>query len=355
MTGLYKTLLENMQAEYRSYTGVEPDDASDIGIRLKLVAGELEKLYEQIEYYAAQMFPQDSQGEFLDKHGLERGIFRKAPTAAGGILRFSRENPTNSDLTVPKGTLVSTQENPAVYYSTSEAAVLAAGNTFVDVWATATEAGSAGNVAAGKITQIVTAPIGITRVVNTAPFTGGENGETDTALRERITSSYRGFASPVNAAYYQNAALENPLTQSVKVVPKKRGRGTVDVVVTGKTPQGEIKLVKELSEKFGIEREICVDVSVKGAEKSFYVFRIGLQVYDNYSFPQVAKSCSAAVKAYVDSLGVGEPLRLSHLGRVILEVDGVVDYKIEEPVGDIVPDSGQKLYAYSVEVKAVGA
>lgn len=62
----YELILSKMKEKFVSLSGINPDDASDIGIRLKLMAGEFLAIYKKIEFVKNQIFPQTASDEFLE-------------------------------------------------------------------------------------------------------------------------------------------------------------------------------------------------------------------------------------------------------------------------------------------------
>ena len=62
----YNNILSRMQTSFKNLAGFDPDDASDIGIRLKVLAGEIFSLYSEFNYIKNQIFIQTSTGENLD-------------------------------------------------------------------------------------------------------------------------------------------------------------------------------------------------------------------------------------------------------------------------------------------------
>ena len=68
MSENYSEILERMQTEFEKNAGYVPDDASDIGIRMKTLAGEIFSLESSIDFLKRQMFPTTATGEYLDKH-----------------------------------------------------------------------------------------------------------------------------------------------------------------------------------------------------------------------------------------------------------------------------------------------
>lgn len=93
----YDTILKRMQEKFQSLSGYSADDASDIGIRLKVLAGEIFSMQSYAEWLKRQMFVQTAGGEQLDYHAGQRGLSRKAAQFAQGVLLFQlkrRRRPT---------------------------------------------------------------------------------------------------------------------------------------------------------------------------------------------------------------------------------------------------------------------
>lgn len=84
----YESIVQRMQEEFEKQAGFVPDDASDIGIRMKVLAGELFSCYASLDWLWRQTFPQTAQGDCLDLRAAERGLQRKQPLSAKGSLVF---------------------------------------------------------------------------------------------------------------------------------------------------------------------------------------------------------------------------------------------------------------------------
>ncbi len=56
----YENILAKMKARYRELSGFDADNASDIGIRLKIFAAETAEYYERLDELERQMFPQQT-------------------------------------------------------------------------------------------------------------------------------------------------------------------------------------------------------------------------------------------------------------------------------------------------------
>lgn len=68
--------LQKMQQRYEELTGIPADEASDIGVRLRILAEQLELLYQQLEEEKKQAFAQTATGLALEQHAQQKGLLR---------------------------------------------------------------------------------------------------------------------------------------------------------------------------------------------------------------------------------------------------------------------------------------
>ncbi|MFQ7061561.1 MAG: hypothetical protein ACLRQY_02295 [[Clostridium] leptum] len=78
MSETYESILSRMQDQFQELAGFPADDASDIGIRLKVLAGELFSACTNLDWLKRQVFPQTAQGIQLDYHAQQN--HGKAPS-----------------------------------------------------------------------------------------------------------------------------------------------------------------------------------------------------------------------------------------------------------------------------------
>ena len=142
MESIYLTA---MRTRYRQLTGSDPGQDSDIGIRLALLAGQLDLLEEELTAVRTAMDPETAAGAALDRHAAARGLTRKAAVAAAGSLTFYRGTAAAEAIRLPAGlTAAAGEDGPR--FATTEAGVLAAGETEVTLPAAALAPGRAGNI-----------------------------------------------------------------------------------------------------------------------------------------------------------------------------------------------------------------
>lgn len=340
---MYDEILGEMLSTYKEKVGFEPDSASDVGIRLRVLATQLDKQYDNVSQLALQVFPQSSTGEYLDMHAEIRGIRRKEAVHAQGELIFSRETGATSDLTVPEGTICATRSQPQIQFITVEDTTMATGQKQVSVAAKAVASGIAGNVAAGAVSTMVSLAPGFTAVKNPADFTNGADEESDSALKERLLEDYRNISNGTNSAFYYNTAMRHEGVQSVSVIPRQRGRGTVDVVFhdNGAIPYQTV--LDQLQEQFDRSKEVNVDVLVLAAKFLTVTINMRIEVADGYQFSDVQAACSKRIREYIEALGVGQSLILARFTGEIMAIEGVDNVRIQDPFNDTHPYADEKI------------
>lgn len=352
----YQEILAAMTETYQAQSGHNPDDASDIGIRLKVLAAQLADLWETAAHLEKQAFPETSTGEYLDRHAAQRGLKRKPAAAAQGILRFSRAQAAAYDIPIPAGTVCQTEGDDPVQAVTTEERTLTAGELTVDCPARAAGEGAFGNLAAGQAVVMVTPVLGITGVTNPQPFAGGEDAEEDEELRQRLLESFRSISNGTNRAYYLKEALAFEGVASAAVLPGRRGNCSVDVVVSGWGSDLSGEAIAAMQEHFDQVREIGVDLQVMAAQTLSADPGIQLAPREGADFDAVSQTVRETVETFFAGQKVGEPFLLAHLTKAVLEAEGVYNCRLTAPSQDLFPleDQVVRLGELSITRMAVG-
>jgi uncharacterized phage protein gp47/JayE len=168
-------------------------------------------------YYAS--FYQDAEGEELDKHLALAGYQRKRLRSATGEVQFSRSDPAPDDITIPEGTVVTTERTetrPRIPFEITADTEIATGETLTTVevealkpWQTELGIewlGEETNVAADTIVRFDSPISGVDAVTNPNPtgdtslgYTEGRDRETDPEFRLRYENTLaEGGVSTVN-------------------------------------------------------------------------------------------------------------------------------------------------------------
>lgn len=345
-------IYEEMLSVFRRETGAEASAASDLSVRLYAVAAQVYGLYAQAEWLARQCFPQTAQGEFLERHAALRGLERREAVQAEGLIRFTVDQPAAADLTIPAGTVCATAG--AVRFETGEAAVLPAGETGVTVAAKAVEPGVAGNVPAGSILLMAVPPVGVSRCVNPAAFSGGADAEGEESLRRRVMETYKRMPNGANTAFYEQGALSFDQVAACTVLPRARGRGTVDVVVATQAGLPSAELLEELEGYFQSRREIAVDVEVKAPTAKGVAVKVKVTPEEGADGQKVKAGVETALRAFFSGERLSQDVLVAQLNQLMFSQPGVANCTVTAPASDVAVARGElpQLESLTVEVSA---
>lgn len=316
----YKDILRRMRETYIEKSGNRPEDVSDIGIRLQVMAGEVYRLQARMDWLWRQAFPQTADGAQLDLHGAQRGVDRRGSEKAVGTLAFSRYVPISFDLVIPKGTVCASYGGEAVEYETTEEAVLVAGSVTVSVPARAVTGGSAGNAAAGYISTIVSEVTGINYVTNPQAFSGGTDPERDEDYRARILAGLGRLESFGSAGYYEGIALEQAGVKSAQAGASADG-SSVTVYVWGDGAAVSSEAIAELQRRLSGLCPLGVTATVQSASTKKVPVGATLKMREGADYSAAVTAISAAVKAWLGKRSVGESVYMAEIQRLILDTE----------------------------------
>ena len=326
-------LYQQMTADFAGRTGMTMGDSCDLAARMYALAAQIYALQVHSDWVRRQCFPQTAVGENLDHHAQMRSLERKSATFAEGVVRFFAGESSELIRTIPAGTVCMTPG--LARFETQQDGYLMAGEMWVDVPVRAAEAGIGGNVAAGTVTEMAVAPVGIVSCTNPAGFTGGVEEEDDESLRERVLHSFRYLPNGANAAYYRQLAMADEEVAQTVVISRPRGIGSVDVVVASHTGVPGAELLGRLQEVLDKEREIAVDLVVRGPETMGVDVTVEVAARNGYNSAEVRERVKNALNGYFSGEILGENLLLARLSSVVYNCEGVENYRIVRPAGDM--------------------
>ena len=332
-------IYREMLACFGEETGLEPREGTDLSARMYALAAQVYALYVQADWVTRQAFPQTAEGEYLDYHAQLRSLERKPALPAQGTVRFTAGEAAQSDRTIPEGTVCMTAG--LVRFATTQAAVLPAGELTVDVPVQALEPGTAGNVSAQTVVSMAVAPMGIASCTNPQAFAGGADGEGDEELRARILDTFRRLPNGANAAFYEQGALSFDQVAAAAVIPKPRGLGSVDVIVSTLAGTPGEELLEQLQDYFEQRREIAVDVQVKAPTPVTVNVAVQVKAKGGWDKTQVLDQVEEALEGWFDGKLLGQDVLLARLGSLIYGCDGVENYAVSAPAADLAVDADE--------------
>lgn len=346
----YDQLLERMLSYYKNQTKCTPDKASDVMIRMQVLAAQLDECCQRAEEAARQAFPGTATGEFLERHAALRGIVRKAGAKATGVVSFRRSTPAGYNIHIPAGTVVQSAGEEPMRFVTAQDCVLTGNLTSVIVTVEAVEPGARYNLKTGSVTVMVTPPPGITQLTHVTACQGGTDPESDEELRERLLAACRTPAIGASPGYYRGLALAQSGVGKVKVLPAHRGGGTVDLVVHGSAGPLSQQQLEQLAGLFQGQRDLGIDLVVRQAQTTPVNLELTLAAAEGWEYQAVKESCQAAILAEMGRLDIGEPWLLARMNRVVMAQPGAYNCKITLPAADSYPLEDRLLVAGAVTI-----
>ena len=325
-------IFQEMLDSFARRTGLEIQGGCDLAARLYAVAAQVYSLLVQGEWTVRQCFPQTAEGAYLERHAQLRGLERKQAACAQGVVRFFAGQGTGVDRTVGQGTVCMTAG--LVRFETTREAVLAAGASYVDVPVRALEPGSQGNILAGAIVSMAVAPVGVRSCTNPEAFAGGGDTETDEELRERVMDTFQRLPNGANAAFYEQGALSFEQVAAAAVIPRSRGKGTVDVIAATLEGAPDQALLEELQAYFQSRREIAVDVQVRAP--TLLPVNVTVKVKARSGQKQeTLEQVEERLRGWFTGKRLGQGVLLAQLGALVYGCPGVENYQITVPGTDI--------------------
>jgi len=227
--------------QYEETAGISLADADP---RKKLLQSEVPIIAGQrcaIDKSAKRNLLAYADGYYLDHIGIQVGCTRIPAKTATTTLRFTLTKERTVSTTIPAGTRITAGDG--VYFSTTAALTIPAGNLTGDINATSKIAGAIGNnYVIGDLITIVDPVAYVSAVANITASAGGADAESDDDFRERIQLAPESFscAGPTGAYEYW-AKTASSLISDVKAYSPSPGCVAICVLMDGgELPEKEI-------------------------------------------------------------------------------------------------------------------
>lgn len=281
------------------------------------VAEQIYLLQKRISRLSENTFAVTAEGEYLDRKTAEQNIVRKTATYSKGTLLISG----NRGEVILKGAKVAADN---VLFEVNETVSITE-NGSVEVGATCTVSGNAGNVKKGDINRFPITLPGITAVQNITDFTGGYDAESDADLLERYIEKVSRPNVSGNKYHYIEWAKEVSGVGDVKVIPLWNGAGTVKVVIVDADNRpADSELISKVKEHIEENRPIGAEVTVVSASPVMINISVSLTA-DNTS--NIQTTVENVLKDYLSGEAIKkEYISYAKIGSLILSISGVEDY-----------------------------
>lgn len=259
---------------------------------------------------------------YRDKNGA--GNYRLVHEIADNVTMIWTDNAT--DAAVAAGAAVPTVD-------TAHRAI---------VNAQAQEPGVEGNSIIGAVTALTNAPATLTGVTNPTAFTGGSDPEDVEDFRSRLLDFVRspGTGSPDDLrAWAENVSG----VESATVFANTPGPGQVTVRISGTggtVPSGAV--IADVQATLNALDLANITIIVATFNPQATNVTADVTASGTYTLADVTPSVQAAISDYINSLDVGETLRLAGLVDAVFGLPGIDDVVITVPATNLATAAGDK-------------
>lgn len=280
------------------------------------------------------MFPQFAWGEWLDMHGQQIGVIRKAEKKASGVVTVTG----TPGIVIREGFAFCTESihggASLEYAATGEVTI--PDNGAADVPVEALLPGDGSNVEPGAVNMAVVPLEGISSITNHEKIKGGTNEETDEAYYGRIAdyNASIGASFVGNNADYIRWAKSVDQVGIVNVIPEKEGPGTVKLILmkdNGEPVDDDVipKVYDEImSPNNPLERKapIGVKLTVSAPEKCNISYSVTVLLKEDYLMNTIVSDFSKRLTQYYPEAKKDGSLRYNRISAILTEISGVKDF-----------------------------
>lgn len=340
---------------------VDVSDSAIIGMFMGVIATRDDLLAKLAQAVYDSQFLITSQSADLDKHGADFNIFRNP--ASSSTVELQIDGAVNTE--IPEGTQFST-DNAVLFETIEDAKITELANIVNDegvsepltddngdplgrvtVNAVSVEVGLDNNVGADTITTQFEPIDGVEAVTNPQPATGASDTETDDEYRNRQLSARLNPPSSTEDGI--KTYLENNVAgvKQVRVIPNKTmevdsygnppksthiyvigggdqdvAQGIFNIIAAPANTVGAV--VKTVINKSGDPREIKFDRAQAVAIKS----KVIITTNDNFNSDSGIEDIKTKMKAYMDTLTLGDDVLFSKFFEYVWQVAGLTSVTV---------------------------
>ncbi len=290
------------------------------------IGREIATVYQQINLAYLSGFIDTATGKALDFVVAILGVTRRTKDFAVGLVTFFRDlSVPPGNITIPQGISLATSKGDATFQST-ELRTLQRGQARIDVPIRASDAfkGGKGLAAAGQITVVSQAILGISHVSNFEPTVLATEDESDLQLRLRAKAALRGLGKATIAALtqvvFQNRAKLDEIADPNTTNGRASAPGTVTMLV-------ETEPARFPSLQGAVDETRAAGVLVTLVARFVFMKpRITAKITPGLTGAgkqKIQNDMIAALEAFVDALASGDPAKGQDMIDAIKKVKDV--------------------------------
>lgn len=326
----YETILAGILRDIRSLQPqADIGSDSDNYVRAAAFAATTEGLYQKLAWLYRQIFPDTADEEELLHVAALRNVVRKDAVAASATVALTGV----PGVELLQGATLKHIASGALFSLVDSVTV--ASNGAVNAVVKATQAGAAQNDLSGAL-SVTSPPLGLDAAASfTQPSDGGEDQESiDSVLARYLDILQKPPAG--GADYdYERWAKEVPGVAHAMALPRRRGAGTVDVVITASdgVPSAEVIATCQAA----IEAQCSVIASVRVCAPAVRVVdcHARVELDSDYHLADVQVAAQAAYETLLGALKPQDSLKRSQLEAMISNLAGIKDRSVLTPTGNL--------------------
>lgn len=293
------TVKSEVIAGYEAASGRTLANGDPIRIFLESIAAIIVQQRALIDFTGKMNLLAYASGDYLDHLGAFLGVLRLPASSALTTIRFTLSSVQIGVTLIPIGTRATA--NGQIFFATTEAATIPAGQLYVDVPAVCQTAGSIGNnIIIGAIVNMVDTIPYVYSVTNTTVSAGGSDIEDDESYRDRIHQAPEKFTNAGSRGAYEFwAKSANSSIIDVSVISPSAGVVNVYPLMTGGTiPTSDV--LDEVNTIVNAEsiRPLTDEVHVLAPTTVSYTINVTYYILTSNS--SIASTIQTAVSSAVD-------------------------------------------------------
>lgn len=301
---------------------------SDNFIRSAAVAASIEGLYQHQAWFYRQIFPDTADDAEVLRHAAIRGIKQRAAVAAGGRIDITG----TTGVVINSGVTVKHVATGALL-TIAESGTIAAGAVQVPV--VAQTDGVSMNGISGAV-MLTSPPLGADAMATiSAPLVGGVDIESVASVLVRLLDLLRRPPAGGADYDYRRWALEVEGVDDALVIPRRRGGGTVDVVITATTGIPSAEVIAACKAYIDTQCSVIADVWVYAPTIRDVNATARVQLAAGFTMAMVQVAAQKAYDSLLNSLKPNEGLKRSQIEAMVSNLAGVLDRVVDQPAGNV--------------------
>lgn len=331
-------IVERIAADFKARLGLTGAilRRSVVYVKARVFGGAVHMLYGYLDFLARQIFPDQSEAEYLERQASLYGITRLPAVFASGIATATGSN----GATIPAETIL--QSADGLNFRVTEARTISAGTAALPIVAQA--AGAASNLPTDAILTFASPIAGVnaTAPVASPGIATGADTETDDALRLRVLERMR--RPPHGGAdfdYKAWAKEASPAVTRVWVYPLEQGGASVVVRFVTDNLESIIPgedLIALVLAYIEARRPVTAEIYVVAPIAEPLDFEINVSP----NTPAVRAAIEAELRDLIAREGEpGAPLLISHIREAVSVAAGEYDHELVSPSANVTHTAGK--------------